>query len=369
MPLTRRHCLQTAALASSAALQDADNGPYRIGVIGTGARARAHFAGFAQMPETKVTALCDIDATKARQVNETLGNSAAIYTDYRELIKDPNVAVGVVVAPNYLHHAMALAALRAGKHLMLEKPMGITYQQAVDIVREARRSGRTVGLSMQRRYFPQDIQVVNAVESGLIGPIRQITIMEMRGDWNPRGWHYTDPQTGKSTNWRMLRRTAGTTELEFSVHSLAHVAMLVKAPMARVSASGATVHYQDRDTRDLANVLVEYENGARLNYSFSCFAPPQGSAFQILGDQGLLRREKNDLVFYPTTGDPRVLPTAAAPASAEVALYREFFAAIASKQPSSIGPEFALEPMKVAFAADLAIAQNRVVTARDFPRP
>ncbi len=350
------------------ALQAADAGSQRIGLIGTGARARAHLAGFARMPEVKVTALCDVDGARAREVNATLGGGAAVYTDYRELIRDKNVDVVVVVAPNHLHHEMALAALRAGKDLVLEKPMGIDYRQAVEIVREARRTGRTVAMSMQRRYFAQDIQVVNAVESGMLGAIRQIHIVEMRGDWNPRGWQYQDPQTGKSTNWRMLQKTAGSTELEFSLHSLGHVAMLVKSPMKSVSASGGTVFYKDRDTRDLSNLLVEYENGARLNYSFSCFAPPAGSAFQILGDKGLLRREANGLTFYPQAGEPRVLPPANAPENPEVALYREFFADRAARRPSAVGPEFALEPMKVAFAADLAIAGNRVVQAGEFPR-
>ena len=362
--MTRRTVLQSGA---ALALQAAEAGSQRMGVIGTGARARAHFAGFARMPEVKVTALCDVDGARAREVNATLGGGAAVYTDYRELIRDKNVDVVVVVAPNYLHHEMALAALRAGKDLVLEKPMGINYQQAVEIVREARRTGRTVAMSMQRRYFAQDIQVVNAVESGMIGAIRQIHIVEMRGDWNPRGWQYKDPQTGKSTNWRMLKKTAGTTEIEFSLHSLGHVAMLVKSPMKSVSASGGTVFYQDRDTRDLSNILVEYENGARLNYSFSCFAPPAGSAFQILGDRGLLRREKADLVFYPQSGEARVLPPAQAPENAEVALYREFFADRAARRASAVGPEFALEPMRVALAADLSIAQNRVVTAKELP--
>jgi predicted dehydrogenase len=365
MSLTRRGYLQSAALAA-ASLQAAEGEPQRIGVIGAGARSRAHFAGLARMPEAKVTAICDIDGARAREVNQTLGNSAAVYTDYRELIRDKNVAVVVVVAPNYLHHEMALAALRAGKDLVLEKPMGINYPQAVEILREARRSGRTVAMSMQRRYFPADIQAVNAVESGIIGTLREIQIVEMRGDWNPRGWQYMDPQTGKATNWRMLKRTAGSTELEFSLHSLGHVAMLVKSPMARVSASGGTVYYKDRDTRDLSNVLVEYESGARLNYSFSCFAPPAGSSFQILGDKGLLKREKSELIYYPQNGAPQVLPPAAAPENAEVALYQEFFADRKARRPSKVGPEFALEPMKVAFAAELSIAQNRVVTARDF---
>ncbi|MBI3683775.1 MAG: Gfo/Idh/MocA family oxidoreductase [Acidobacteria bacterium] len=366
--MTRRHYLAAGLMAADQFVQ-AQEPARKIGIIGLGARSRAHLAALARMPEARITALCDVDSSRIGKAASDYDLSAVSYTDYRELIRDQSVATVVIAAPNYLHHEMAIAALRAGKNVVLEKPMGINYEQAVGILREARRSGRTIAVAMQRRYTRQDREMLQAVESGLAGPIKLIQCTEMRGDWNAASWQYTDPVSGARTNWRFLKRTAGSTELEFSIHSFAHISMLVKSPLARVFASGGTVFYKDRDTRDLSNVLVDFENGARLNYAFSCFAPGGGNTFSILCEKGILRREAGKLLFSPHRGKSEPVPVAAAPSEdrAELLFYRDFFRDAAAGKPSMLGPEFAIEPAKIAFAAEISIAGNRVVTARDFP--
>ena len=129
----------------------------KLGVIGLGARGnQAHVATLKKLPEARITAICDIQADRMQQINEGLPAKAATYVDYRELIKDPNVGIVVIATPGYLHHEMALAALRAGKDLVLEKPLSLNYQDAIEIVREAEKSKRIVAVGMQRRYSDGD---------------------------------------------------------------------------------------------------------------------------------------------------------------------------------------------------------------------
>ena len=87
-----------------------------------------------------------------------------------ELIRDPKVGIVVIATPGYLHKQMALEALRAGKDLLLEKPIALNYADALEIVREAKRSRRIVAVGMQRRYAQQDTAVRQAIEGGMIGP-------------------------------------------------------------------------------------------------------------------------------------------------------------------------------------------------------
>lgn len=355
-----------SAMASSAA-QTGD--PVRIGIIGCGNRSTAHLAALRNVPEGKIVALSDLRPEKMAEANKPLAQPAATYVDYRELIHDKNVGVVVIATPGYLHKEMALAALRAGKDLLLEKPLATNYADAMEIIREAKRSGRIVAIGIQRRYAALDRQTLAIVDSGRIGDVRLITYSELRGDWIAHGWKYTDPATGKQTNWRHLKKTAGSTELEFSVHALAEVTSLVKSPIRRVAASGGVLHYKDgRDTRDASTILVEFASGVRLNYSFTCFAPGSGSALAIIGDKGSLTRTQNKITVHVAGQKPQEMapPEQRPGETAEVLLYREFLRNVRDRTPSPVGPEEALEPSKIAFAAELSIAGNRFVTERDF---
>jgi len=275
----------------------------------------------------------------------------------------------VIVTPGYLHHEMAIAALRAGKDVLMEKPMATNYADALDLIREAKRSGRIVAVGMQKLYARPETQMRRVVESGQIGVLRFINYQEYRGDWFQGTWKYTDPAGGRKTSWRLLNKTAGSSELEFSIHAFATIASLVKSPLARLSASGGVVHYKDRETRDLSSFIADFENGSRLNYSFSCFAPYGTiSACLALGDKGLLKNENGQLMFASGSGRPAPLKIDAdiSTDSAETQMYREFFQNVRDRKPSPLRPEIALEPAKIAYAAEMSIAERRIVTARDF---
>jgi len=365
MNISRRNIL----LAGTAVASAQSGEPARIGIIGLGNRSTAHLGALKNMSDGKVIALCDVRPEKMAEANKGLAQPAVTYVDYRELIKDKNVGIVVIATPGYLHKEMALAALREGKDLLLEKPMATSYKDAMEIIAAAKRSGRVVAVGIQRRFAAADRQTKAIVESGEIGDVRLITFNEWRGDWIAHGWKYPDAATGKQTNWRYLAKTAGSTELEFSVHALAEVTSFVRSPIKRVSASGGVLHYKDgRDTRDASNILVEFANGVRLNYSFTCFAPRSGSTLNIVGDKGALTRmqnkisvqlEKKQVVDVP----PLEVPKGETP---EVLFYRQFLKNVRERTPSPVGLEEALEPSKIAFAADMSIAQNRFVTDRDF---
>ncbi len=359
-----------AGLASlgAAALDAQSDKPVQIGIIGLGNRSKAHFAGLKGLTEGKIVALCDLESARMDTVNKALPEKAETYTDYRELIKDKNVGAVVIVTPGYLHHEMAVAALRAGKDVLMEKPLATNYADALDLIREAKRSGRIVAVGMQKLYSRSDVEMRRVVESGRIGPVRLINYQEYRGDWFQGTWKYTDPATGKKTSWRLLNKTAGSSELEFSIHAFATIASLVKSPLARLTASGGVVHYQDRETRDISSIIADFETGARLNYSFSCFAPSGGTTCMVLCDKGALRRDGGHVQIAEGTGKFAPLQGGSDEPGerAEPLMYREFFQDVRERKPSPIRPEVALEPSKIAYAAQMSIAENRTVTAKDF---
>lgn len=364
--LSRRQVV-TAALGALA-LEAQTQKPVNVGIIGVGLRSRAHLNALKKLQgESKIVALSDIQPDRMAEVNKTLPAQAATYIDYRELVRDKNVGVVVIVTPGYLHHEMILAALRAGKDVLMEKPLALNYAEARDVIQESRRSGRVVCVGMQRRYSPGDSEIRRIVESGAIGPVKFINYEEYRNDWNAQTWKYTDPSTGQKTSWRFLSKTSGSSELEFSIHALALVTSVVKSPLVKLSASGGVVHYTGRDTRDISSILVDFASGARLNYAFSCFSPRAGGKLLIIGDKGVIRREGGKLLMSVENKPLEPVKPTGDEDGAEVPMYREFFENVRTRKPSPLSPEAALEPSKIAFGAELSISRNRIVTDKDFP--
>lgn len=261
--MTRRTILAAAALGNPLAAQQ--TGSPKIGLIGLGNRSRAH-----------------LEAWKT--------------TDYRELLKDPNVQAVTIAAPNYLHYEMTMAALRAGKDVLVEKPVALNYKQAKEMLAESRRTGRTVAVGMQRRYAQPDQRIGEIVKSGRIGAVQWAAYAEFRGDWNPNSWKYTD-QNGKATNCRLLKKTAGSTELEMNIHSYAFLYSLIESKLKRLTASGGNLHFKDRETRDASGLLAEFENGARVQHSLCLYAPGVTRTCTIIGERGSIEIEKTTLVI------------------------------------------------------------------------
>ena len=146
----------------------------RVGIIGCGFIANLkHFPSLLDVPERAViTAVCDIEIGRAEQAREKYGLEAAYVTaDYKRLVDDPDIDVIHVCTPNNSHREITVAALEGGKHVLVEKPMAITGEDARAMVEAARRTGRKLTVGYQNR-FRKDAQFVrHAVDEGRLGEI------------------------------------------------------------------------------------------------------------------------------------------------------------------------------------------------------
>lgn len=355
--MTRR-----AALLAPAVMVQAQAGAPRVGVIGLGHRGTAHLKALRSFPGVRVVAVSDVDPERMRRANGLLPERAAEYADYRELLKDRNVSAVVIATPNFLHSEMAIAALRAGKDVLLEKPIASTYSQARQLQYEASRSSQILAVGMQRRYARRDRQIQLVVDSGVLGKLHAGSASDWRGDWNPDGWQYTDPLTRVRTNWRHRKRTAGSSELELSIHTFAQIAAVVDSAVTRVTASGTAARYRDRETRDVSAALIEFDNGVRFTYSFCLFAKAGGGPpFALAGDQGTLRVE-GGRVLLNNQPAPEYEKVEEAP---EIRMYREFFDAVARRRPSELNADRAMAAAKIAFLLDLSIEAGRPALATE----
>ena len=144
----------------------------RVGVIGVGAIGTRHLQGFQKHPLAEVVRDCACRSPKkrAREAAEEFGVSA-FYRDYRLMLARDDIDAVSIALPNYLHLPVGIDALRAGKHVLLEKPMAISATQAKRLVAEAKRRRRHLMVGQSMRFTPEVQTAKTMIEAGIIGDI------------------------------------------------------------------------------------------------------------------------------------------------------------------------------------------------------
>ncbi len=145
--------------------------PIGIGLIGTGGISRAHAKAYQQFPDlARIVGVCDISAEQVAKAKDDFGADFAT-TKVDELLARDDIQAVSVTVPTNLHAGLAVAALKAGKHVLCEKPMAGTAAQAKDMIAAAEQSGKTLMIAMKWRFRPETLAARAAVEQGLLGDI------------------------------------------------------------------------------------------------------------------------------------------------------------------------------------------------------
>lgn len=267
----------------------------KYGVVGAGFRSRdAHLPTLRHLvPEVEIVALSDITPENLQAGLRVCGGKTVGYADHREMLSEhPDLDAVIVVVPNYKHAEISLDALNAGKHVLTEKPIATSMADAQRMIDTATTRGRILEVGFEMRYLAGNARLAELLRQGAIGDLEYVHAALLRGDWNPRSWKYTDPVTGKRTNWRYLRVTEGAALLEDGIHELDVIHWLVGAEPRKITALGGNNVYQHRQTLDNAAVLIEFANEVRCDFAFSLFTPiPDGVHIRLFGSKGMMELE------------------------------------------------------------------------------
>jgi predicted dehydrogenase len=175
----------------------------RVGFIGAGRIADLHALGYRDCDEAELFAVCDADEAHARRRADEWGATKS-YTDYRELLADGEVDAVEVLTPHQFHEEMAVAALAAGKHVSLQKPMARTLSEADRIVEAAERSDRVFRVFENYRYYPPYVRAKEMLGAGEIGDPITLRVKVIGG--NPKhGWRVPV----QSWAWRLDEAKSG----------------------------------------------------------------------------------------------------------------------------------------------------------------
>ncbi len=157
----------------------------RAAVIGAGAIGEAHIRGFQSHPSARVVAIAETNAERARVACEKYGVPEAV-SDYHELLKRTDIDAVSIALPNYLHAPVALDALSARKHVVLDKPFATCARDATRVVELARRQKVVFMVGQNQRFPPERQKLKQLVETGRLGEIYHAEAFWLRRSGIPR---------------------------------------------------------------------------------------------------------------------------------------------------------------------------------------
>lgn len=265
-----------------------------IGVIGGGTISEMHLRSYHADPYANVYAVCDLNESRGKMKAEKY-EASKVYTDYHELLADPDIDAVSICTWNNSHAPISIAALQAGKHVLVEKPLCMTTEEAYAIEDAVKASGKLLQVGFVRRYGGTTRLLKEFIDHGDLGEIYYAKASCLRRLGNPGGW-FSDKS-----------RSGGGPLIDIGVHVIDLCWYLMGKP--KVSSISGNTYYKlgnranvknlsyykaaDYDAshntvEDMANALIRFENGASLmvDVSFTLHAKQDEFTVKLYGDKG-----------------------------------------------------------------------------------
>lgn len=267
----------------------------RVGVIGLG-MGSGHVNGYREHPMAEVVALADMDEKRLNIKGQEFGISS-LYTDALKMIKNEKLEVVSVATPNKFHQPLTLAALKAGCHVLCEKPMAMNAREGQTMVEAAKKAGKRLMINFSYRFNEQSYALKKAVDSGILGKIYYAKTV-----WNRRRGL---PGFG---GWFGQKALAGGGPLiDLGVHRLDLALWLMNYPTPTwvmgntydpIASRRAKLEKKKFDVEDFASAMIKFADGASLSLEASWAAnikQNEEMETRLLGTEaGLVQKNINE---------------------------------------------------------------------------
>lgn len=315
----------------------------RVGVIGCGSIARrAHVPGFLASAFAQVTGFASRTRASADAAASGCGSDAPVYDDWRELVERDDVDAVTICSPNAFHREQAVAAAKAGKHVLVEKPVAVSADEADEMIAAAKEAGVTLQVAHNLRYVPSVLAARDAV--GRVGNI--VGLRAAFGHAGPQEW-------APEASWFFDRaRSGGGALIDLGIHIIDVVNFVTGLDAREVT---AMVSGTD-PCEDAAQLVVSFGDGAIGSVHASWRARPAPDlSLTVFGTDGTLHFDvRTPLTFRPADGKKEQIELPAVDANPF-----DDFARIASGE-AALGPAAPGEEARAAIAiVDAAYASAR----------
>lgn len=336
----------------------------RIGVVGCGRISGVYRAALKQLAD-EVQVVWDVDKVLARAQQFAADFPGCRASDSLEdMLADPPQAVHILT-PHHLHKAQAIACLRAGSHVLTEKPVALSLSDAREMAEEARRCGRWLSVVSQNRYIPGIQHAKELIQAGKLGALR--------GAWSQLTWWR--PPSYYECDWKGSWETeGGGVVIDQAIHSIDLVRWLMDSPVHAVQGHIARRILTRIEVEDEADAAIEFESGAVYAF-FACNYYTRNSPIrvEIDGEKGSVLLEGETVTVSLQGQEPYRIAPSCDPHTGEnywgnnhLAQIREFYRCIRENRQPPVTPEDATATLEVVLAL---YRSAKAGTRQDLPLP
>lgn len=259
---------------------------WNFGVVGSGLIADFHARALGDIPNARFTACCDKVPERAVRLAEKYGAKA--FTSYEEMVRSDDVDIVTIATPSGLHMEPTIAAAKAGKHVLCEKPLEITLDRIDAMIEAHERAGTRLGGIFPYRFNNLMIPLRDAIGSGRFGTI---TYAGVYVPWWRTDEYYRDSWHG---TWAL---DGGGALMNQSIHMIDMLCDLM-GPVESVQAFTATLGHK-MEAEDVATAVLRYANGALgIVYGTTASYPGQFRRFEITGTRGTAVNVENSITLW-----------------------------------------------------------------------
>ena len=328
----------------------------RVGVIGCGKIGQVgHLNGYKGCPDAEIVAVADANINTARDVAQKY-NVPKYFKDYKELLALKEIDAVSVAVPNFLHAEMTIAACKAKKHVLVEKPMATSIKEAKAMISAADKNKVLIQVCMAHRFNPVAQTAKKVLESGILGRIN--TIIGQFGSPGPEFW---SPE-GK---WFFDKKHAmGGAMADLGIHEIDLIRYLVGSEVVKVCGFTAT-HEKKSDVEDSGVASLYFKNGVLGNMYASWTFKPGGQQITIYCEKGTLyfgKVPKYDRALMIELTEPKGILFPEVPKESEYGnRYQHFIQCVKTgKKPIVDGYE-GLKGLEVILATYKSCSENKII--------
>lgn len=266
----------------------------KFGIIGGGMAGPLSAGALRDIPEAEIVAFCDVNPQVAKEFSARY-QIPNYYTDYRELLAYPGLDAVCVVTPPHLHEEMVVAAARAGKHVMCEKPIALNCNAADRMIAACEKAGVKLGVISMYRFMDQARLIKKALVEGRLG---RLISVDCSGKCFRSDAYYA------SGAWRgTWKGEGGGSLISQTVHFIDLMLYWVGEPESLFGRYMTTVH-PDIEVDDIANASFKLKNGAiGTLQSGTAVRPGYPRHIEIHGEKGTIKIVEEAIVEWKVEGD------------------------------------------------------------------
>lgn len=270
--------------------------PMRIGIVGAGAIAQRNAMEAVKSGAAKIVGVFDVNHKVARTMARTL--SAPVYASYEGLLDSDGVEAVLLSTPHHLHMPMTIEAANKGKHVLVEKPMANSFDEADAMIEACRRNGVALSVNYSFRYLAKIQKAKKIIDAGAIGDVTGIQIITHQ--FKDRGY-WGGARSNSPDDWRASKAKCGGGFLIMNVcHIIDYVYFLTGLKAKRVYSEYDTLG-SPAEVEDIISVSFRLENGAVGSISASSIMRgSEQSEERIWGTNGTLILNSEGIQFYST---------------------------------------------------------------------